>query len=201
MILKKKPIIRSFLFLGIISLGITLHNSKYMTLEEKEEMFKYKEQGLFPKDMIQKKLEENEQQEIFNKSIEDKQKEIVKYLNSEEYKKRETIHMLRQKTNLNVVDYQEYTLKLSFYSALAQENSIYGDITATGEKLRDGFVANNIFPFGTMIYMESYGLKVNKDRGSHKYFNSVEQFDIFVPRIPGESDSQYSQRVHAMGRV
>ncbi|MGL4801885.1 MAG: hypothetical protein ACRC18_06440 [Cetobacterium sp.] len=194
----KKPL-AIFLCMNVIAAGIIINESKYLSNSEKEEMVKYQE--YYPVNMLTKRRQELELEKQLNDSIEMKRKEIVEYLGSNEYKKKQKIHELRNKTGLDVIDYKEYTVHLSFYSDLACENSIYGNVTATGEILSPGMVANNFLDFGTNIYMEGYGLKVNKDRGSKKYFNSIEKFDVFIPRNQGESDSQYYKRVNNLGRT
>lgn len=110
-----------------------------------------------------------------------------------------TTKELRQKTGLNVVGFQEYTFELSFYSDLNIENG-YGNLTANGETLSAGMIANNFLPFNTNVYIEGYGTKRVTDRGSEKYFNAVNKADVFIPRNSGESDSEYYRRVNNMGR-
>ena len=53
-------------------------------------------------------------------------------------------------------------------------------------------VKNNAF------YLE--GIKVVEDRGSDKYFSTINSCDVFVPRNPGENDAEYFSRVNAKGR-
>lgn len=106
---------------------------------------------------------------------------------------------LRTQTGLNVVGFEEYTFELSFYTDLNCENG-YGKLTANGETLSNGMIANNFLPFGTKIYFEGFGTKRVTDRGSKKYFYSVNKADVFVPRNGNESDGEYLSRINNMGR-
>lgn len=134
-----------------------------------------------------------------DKKIAEKMKEIADFMNSDEYKEREYIRELKEKHNIKADNYQIMTMELSYYSDLNCENG-YGNITATGEVLTDGFVANNHLSFGTNVYFEGQGMKVVKDRGSDVYFDEIQKFDVFVPRQHGESDDAYYARVNNMGR-
>lgn len=134
-----------------------------------------------------------------DKKIAEKMKEIADFMNSDEYKEREYIRELKEKYNIKADNYQIMTMELSYYSDLNCENG-YGNITATGEVLTDGFVANNHLSFGTNVYFEGQGMKVVKDRGSDVYFDEIQKFDVFVPRQHGESDDVYYARVNNMGR-
>ncbi len=109
------------------------------------------------------------------------------------------INELRNITGLDVTGYIKYTFELSFYSDLNCENG-FGNITATGKTLEDGMIANNFLDFGTKVYIEGLGLKTVEDRGSKKYFNTINKIDVFVPRNYGESDREYYKRVNNLGR-
>ena len=91
-------------------------------------------------------------------------------------------------------------MEISYYSDLAIENSKYGNITATGKTLQNGMIANNHLDFGTNVYIEGEGMKVVEDRGSDKYFSTVAACDVFVPRVSGENNTEYFNRVNAKGR-
>ena len=106
---------------------------------------------------------------------------------------------LVEKTRLNIVKYEEHTFEITFYTDLNCENG-FGNLAATGEVLEDGMIANNFLDFGTNVYIEGYGLKTVKDRGSKKYFKTVDNVDIFIPRNYGEGDEEYYRRVNDMGR-
>ena len=109
------------------------------------------------------------------------------------------INELRSITGIDLIGYSKVTFEVSFYSDLNCENG-FGNITATGKTLEDGMIANNFLEFGTKIYIEGLGLKTVEDRGSKKYFNAINKIDVFVPRINGESDSEYYKRVNSLGR-
>ncbi len=52
----------------------------------------------------------------------------------------------------------------------------YADgITASGKKVKVGFVANNWLPFGTKVKIEGLGIYIVEDRGSKKYFGTKEE--------------------------
>lgn len=66
--------------------------------------------------------------------------------------------------------------------------------------MRSNTVANNFLPFFTDVYIEGYGMKEVHDTGSPRYFNASNKFDVYVPRNPGENDSNYFRRVNSYGR-
>ncbi|MBP3905816.1 MAG: 3D domain-containing protein [Peptostreptococcaceae bacterium] len=109
------------------------------------------------------------------------------------------VNELRDITGVDLIGYSKITFEVSFYSDLNCENG-FGNITATGKTLGDGMIANNFLEFGTKVYIEGLGLKTVEDRGSKKYFNAIDKVDVFVPRINGESDSEYYKRVNNLGR-
>lgn len=111
----------------------------------------------------------------------------------------EEINNLAEITGLDVTGYEKHTFEVAFYSDLNCENG-FGNITATGEVLEDGVIANNFLDFGTKVYIEGLGVKTVKDRGSKKYFYDVSKIDVFVPRNNNESDYEYYERVNSMGR-
>lgn len=110
------------------------------------------------------------------------------------------LYELNDKHNLNINYLTPINFHVSFYSDLNCENG-YENLTATGEVLSDGMVANNHFKFGTQLYIKGFGLKTVKDRGSKKYFSKKNNVDIFIPRNKGETDSEYYKRVNNMGRL
>ncbi|MCW1949737.1 MAG: hypothetical protein KIH89_004860, partial [Candidatus Shapirobacteria bacterium] len=91
---------------------------------------------------------------------------------------------------------------LTFYSSLPIENGGYTTM-ACGGKITDVkkviYVANNVYPCGTKIYLEGYGIMTVKDRGG-KSFDSKTRLDVLIPRNSGESDKAYFRRVNNMGR-
>lgn len=161
-------------------------------------------------DEINRKIEENE--EIINKletnlntlekSVNEIEKVNLEKTNVEVKETRviDNISYIKNIYSLNDKNVKEVTFHLSFYTNLACENGGWANLTASGKKLTDGMVANNHLPFGTKIYIEGYGLKTVEDRGSSKYFDDETKVDVFVPRLDGETDSQYHKRVNNMGR-
>lgn len=185
----KKPL-AIFLCMNLIATGIMVHESKYLTTSEKELMAKYIEYR--PDSLIKKRMEEIE----FEKKIEQKQQEIIEYLGSDEYKRKEKILELKKSTGLNVINYKEYTFKLTYYSSLPEENGGY-TVTCNGSPLKGNIVANNTIPQGTKLILNDITYEV-ADRGSSR-FNNITRLDVLVERLPGESDNQYRKRVSDKG--
>ncbi|MCC0764739.1 hypothetical protein IR151_17230 [Clostridioides sp. ES-S-0006-03] len=119
--------------------------------------------------------------------------------NSKEYKLEIKKMNLEKELNIKIEKLIPTIWEVSYYTSLNCENSKHGAVTATGEKLQYGFVANNHLKFGTKILVDG-NLKVVKDRGSNKYFGNSNAIDVFVPRLNKESDSKYYKRVNNMGR-
>jgi 3D (Asp-Asp-Asp) domain-containing protein len=92
------------------------------------------------------------------------------------------------------------TFELTFYSGLVCENSKYGAVTCKGVKLFDGVVANNVLPYKTKIKLSGWGVVEVLDVGGES-FDSPYRLDVYVPRIKGESDNKYYNRVQNMGRI
>lgn len=99
----------------------------------------------------------------------------------------------------SLVEY-DTTFELTFYSGLVCENSKYGAVTHKGLKLFDGVVANNVLPYATKIKLKGFGTVQVLDIGGGN-FNSSRRLDVYVPRLEGESDDRYYNRVQNMGRV
>ncbi|EMJ6828847.1 hypothetical protein M3F36_016680 [Clostridioides difficile] len=125
--------------------------------------------------------------------------EWEQHKNSSEYKLEIKRINLEKDLGIKIEKLIPVTWEVSYYTSLNCENSEYGAITATGEKLQYGFVANNHLKFGTKILVDG-NLKVVKDRGSNKYFGNSNAIDVFVPKLEGESDYKYYKRVNNMGR-
>lgn len=153
-----------------------------------------------PKTMIETKLEEKRKQEEFDNKVKRQKEELVEYIGSDEYKLREETRSWRLPRGISIDQLQPIMMEISYYSDLAIENSKYGNITATGKTLQNGMIANNHLDFGTNVYIEGEGMKVVEDRGSLKYFSTVAACDVFVPRVPGENNTEYFNRVNAKGR-
>lgn len=90
------------------------------------------------------------------------------------------------------------TFNLTYYTDLPIENGGW-TVTATGDKLVFGVVANNVWPLYTKIYLEGYGTMTVKDRGGSEFYTK-NRLDVFIPRKSGESNSAYLYRVNMMGR-
>lgn len=90
------------------------------------------------------------------------------------------------------------TFYLSFYTDLPEHNGGW-TVTATGDKLTYGVVANNVWPLYTKIYLEGYGTMTVKDRGGAHFYNRY-RLDVFIPRKSGETNKQYTARVWSLGR-
>lgn len=69
--------------------------------------------------------------------------------------------------------------ELTFYSRHPSENGGF-NCTSTGEPLREGIVANNLYPIGTRILLEDGREFVVADRGGKKYFDNYYRLDVFV---------------------
>lgn len=125
---------------------------------------------------------------------------IKDYHNSDEYKMYKLKTKIENETGIKIKELQAITCNITYYSSLACENGKYGLKTASGIMMNGKTVANNFLSFGTDLYINGYGHKVVHDRGSSKHFNTVNRFDVYVPRNSGESDSVYYKRVNNMGR-
>ncbi|WP_024622626.1 3D domain-containing protein, partial [Metaclostridioides mangenotii] len=125
---------------------------------------------------------------------------IKEYYNSDEYKMYKLKANIENETGIKIKELQAITCNITYYSSLACENGKYGFKTASGTMMNDKTVANNFLSFGTDLYIDGYGHKIVHDRGSSRHFNTVNRFDVYVPRNNGEGDSVYYKRVNNMGR-
>lgn len=188
------PIIATTTLLGT-ALGLNSYN-KY----KNELLIDRIKKEYNPKTMIETKLEEKRKQEEFDSKIQKQKEELVEYIGSDEYKLREETRSWRLPRGISIDQLQPIMMEISYYSDLAIENSKYGNITATGKTLQNGMIANNHLDFGTNVYIEGEGMKVVEDRGNSKYFSTVTACDVFVPRVSGENNTEYFNRVNAKGR-
>lgn len=133
--------------------------------------------------------------------LEKQQKEEEERLLQEEleHQKQEEESNIEQIYYENEPQYTEMDFTLTFYTCLPSENSGY-TTTAWGEVPTYGMVASNVYERGTRIYLEGYGEFVVADRGGSN-FDNYNRLDVFIPRLYGESDEEYSQRVYSLGVV
>lgn len=192
----KKIIIPVTVMLGMTAFGI----KEYNNYQNKQLINRIRNSEYNPQTMIEVKLQEKRKQEEMDNKIQKQKEELVEYIGSDEYKLREETRSWRLPRGISVDQLQPIMMEISYYSDLAIENSKYGNITATGKTLQNGMIANNHLDFGTNVYIEGEGMKVVEDRGSDKYFSTVAACDVFVPRIPGENNTEYFNRVNAKGR-
>ncbi|MGV2640163.1 hypothetical protein GNF86_01740 [Clostridium perfringens] len=92
---------------------------------------------------------------------------------------------------------KEVDFILSFYTNTKDENGGY-TVTCTGQPLQYGIVASNVYPLGTKIYLEGYGLFTVADTGG-SHFNNYNRLDVLIPP-KYEGEPNYKQRVNNMGK-
>ena len=90
-------------------------------------------------------------------------------------------------------------LVFSYYTDLSEENGGYTGITCTGEPLKYGHIASNVWKLGTQFKTQDGQIFTVADKGG-SHFDSWNRVDCYIPRQIGESTSQYKQRVLNMGR-
>lgn len=95
-------------------------------------------------------------------------------------------------------DVKEVNFILSFYSSDPSENGGY-TVTCTGKSFKYGMVASNVYPLGTKIYLDGYGLFTVADTGGG-HFDNYNRLDVLIPREKGESTNHYKNRVNDMGK-
>lgn len=138
----------------------------------------------------------------FVKALDEKRKEEMSKMKKEVYdkyyKEKKRAEEAKKQHKIKAKSQQTYTMTLTFYTDLNCENG-FGPVTASGKRLTNGHIANNVLPIGTKVYIDGYGMKTVEDRGG-SHFNSSSNVDVFVPRRSGESDSAYYKRVNSMGR-
>lgn len=95
---------------------------------------------------------------------------------------------------------------LTFYTDLESENGkgLSGRNAINGYLSSSSIAAPKDIPFGTKIELADYGTRYVDDRGGSKIRvleGGTIRLDVFVPRIAGEDDNKYWQRVNNMGVV
>lgn len=133
-------------------------------------------------------------------SEKDKQEDAAEKLAAEEAQAKEAADQAKEIADQNSGSSSEnnLTFYLSFYTDLPEENGGW-TITATGDKLVYGVVANNVWPLYTKIYLEGWGTMTVKDRGGSHFYNRY-RLDVFIPRKSGETNTQYKARISNLGR-
>lgn len=181
------------LSIGVL-FGIIIYNNDMKRVDHE-----YSQIESTPITIIKNHISEIEKERQMELYIENKKQEIANYLGSDEYVKREKIKELELQTGLDIKDYKKVDMKCSYYTSLAVENGGYEGLTYKGENLEFGMVANNRYPLNTKILVGDT-LKTVKDIGAESHFGNYERLDVFVPRNPGESDSEYLKRVNNYGK-
>lgn len=157
-----------------------------------EDLNKEKEQLIKDKDYLKKELDKAKKEV----SAKEKQLRLAEYPTNKSRVNSSTA----SKSNSNNTNKKgtPITMTLTFYGDFAHENGGYAGIDAQGNKLVAGTVASNVHSFGTKFELNGQIFTV-RDRGG-KNFNSSNRLDVFVPRLPGESNSAYSARIRKYGR-
>lgn len=192
----KRIIIPTAVILGLTTFAI----NEYKDYQNEQLIDRIRKSEYNPQTMLEVKLEEIRQKKEMDRKIQEQIDKIAEYKRSDEYKLREETRSWRLPRGISIDQLQPIMMEISYYSDLAIENSKYGNITATGKTLQNGMIANNYLDFGTNVYIEGEGMKVVEDRGNSKYFSTVAACDVFVPRISGENNAEYFNRVNAKGR-
>ena len=102
-----------------------------------------------------------------------KQKVEARLKQIEERELEEQKRMEEEKNSYNI------DFLLTYYSRHPSENAGY-NCTASGSELREGIVANNNYPLGTLIQLEDGRIFEVADRGGTKHFNNWSRLDVFV---------------------
>lgn len=148
-------------------------------------------------------LEDNKFKKIKEESEQLKKQQMLKEIgeglkqqNEEklrEHKKQEEISSRGLSGEVEEIDFI-----ISFYTNTKDENGGY-TVTCTGQPLQYGIVASNVYPLGTKIYLEGYGLFTVADRGG-SHFDNYNRLDVLIPKEGDESVNQYRRRVNNMGK-
>ncbi|MCH1964432.1 hypothetical protein MCG45_16500 [Clostridium perfringens] len=148
-------------------------------------------------------LEDNKFKKIKEESEQLKKQQMLKEL-GEGLKQQNEEKLKEQKKQEEISsrgltgEVEEIDFIISFYTNTKDENGGY-TVTCTGQPLRYGIVASNVYPLGTKIYLEGYGLFTVADRGG-SHFDNYNRLDVLIPKEGDESVSQYRRRVNNMGK-
>lgn len=181
---------------SLLSAGYLINESKYDSKTEKE-IHRTQMETFY------KSIDTYKKQYEMSKKINDKIKEISEFKNSKEYKDREVhvklLNDLRNKTGIDIDDVKEVDFELTYYTNLPSENGGY-TVTCTGKPLSGDIVANNIIPQQSKIVLGDRLVTV-ADKGAESIFSVEDRLDVLAPRLNGESDESYLNRVNNLGRV
>lgn len=147
-------------------------------------------------------LEDNKFKKIKEESEQLKKQQMLKEIG--EGLKQQNEEKLREQKNQEEIssrgltgEVEEIDFIISFYTNTKDENGGY-TVTCTGQPLRYGIVASNVYPLGTKIYLEGYGLFTVADTGGD-HFNNYNRLDVLIPP-KYEGEPNYKQRVNNMGK-
>ncbi len=135
---------------------------------------------------------------------------LVQSVSANDYRDEEEINQIamdRYNIEESKEKYIEIECELSYYTTLNCENG-YGAIDAQGNKLKFGTIATpRSVPLGTEFEFDVFdGVRfIGTDRGSTKHIritkDGIYRIDVCIERNKGESDSEYWNRVNALGKT
>ena len=101
------------------------------------------------------------------------------------------------------IEQKTKTFVLTYYGSTVNECGNDLGITASGKKVQSGMVASPpCLSFGTQIQIGD-NVYVVEDRGHPDFIKQNNdgsiRLDVYIPRLSGESTSQYEKRVNDMG--
>lgn len=193
---RQNKVIGLMLVGSLLSVGYLINQSKYESVIEKE-IHRNQMESFY------KSIDEYKKEYEMSKKIKCKIKEISDFKNSDEYKERENhvklLNELRDKTGIDIDDVETVNFELTYYTNLPEENGGY-TVTCTGNPLEGNIVANNVIPQQTKIVLGDRLVTV-ADKGAESIFSVKNRLDVLAPRLSGESDQKYLDRVNDIGRV
>ena len=151
--------------------------------------------------VFEKRIDNNEMvQDLRLKKLQ----ELYEKQKLENEKKSEEERLKKESEKQKKNDNREcYNFVITYYALLQDECGKTDGITASGKHISSGMIASpKIFKFGTKLMIEGIAYTV-EDRGSSKYIkvnnDGSIRLDVYVPRLPNESNPHYSKRVSNMG--
>lgn len=126
-------------------------------------------------------------------------KHLEEYLKEQENIKAEEIRSkeLEIKKQRQAEAYIEF--ELTFYTFKECVDGINAK-TCHSDRPYQGIVASNVYPQGTIIYLENWGEVLVWDRGGEN-FNSQNRLDVFLEPMQGESLDDCSKRAFELGHI